>query len=204
MLLAIKGIKIAYPSNAADIKGLMKAAFLDPNPVVMLEHKGLYWSKVPGTEEAKTVEPARDYILPFGKANVIVKAEDEKTNRGESCCIITYGMGVHWAKAAARNFPGQVEVVDLRTLFPLDEELIFESVKNHGKCLVLTEEQQENSFAEALAGRISNKCFRWLDAPVEVIGSLNLPAVPLNIGLEKAMLPDSKKISERLRKIFSF
>jgi 2-oxoisovalerate dehydrogenase E1 component len=182
----------------------MKAAFLDPNPVVMLEHKGLYWSKVPGTEEARTAEPARDYILPFGKANVILKADDEKMNRGETCCIITYGMGVYWAKAASRNFPGRVEVVDLRTLFPLDEELIFNSVKRHGRCVVVTEEQQENSFSEALAGRISNKCFQWLDAPVEVIGSLNLPAVPLNIGLEKAMLPDSKKISERLRKIFSF
>src|SRR5678815_5092467 len=74
-LLSIKGIKIVYPSNAADMKGLMKAAFLDPNPVVMLEHKGLYWSKVPGTEEAKSIEPAKDYILPFGKARVILEAK---------------------------------------------------------------------------------------------------------------------------------
>ena len=69
-------------------------------------------------------------------------------------------MGVYWAKAAAKNFPGQVEIIDLRTLFPLDEELIFETVKKHGKCLVLTEEQQNNSFAEALAGRISKHCFK--------------------------------------------
>jgi 2-oxoisovalerate dehydrogenase E1 component len=204
MLLSIKGIKIAYPSNAADIKGLMKAAFLDPNPVIMLEHKGLYWSKVPGTEEAKAIEPARDYILPFGKANVILKADADKIENGESCCIITYGMGVYWAKAAAKNFAGQVEIVDLRTLFPLDEELIFERVKKHGKCLVLTEEQQNNSFAEALAGRISQNCFKWLDAPVEVLGALDLPAVPLNIGLEKAMLPNAEKLTERLKKIFSF
>jgi len=204
MLLSIKGIKIAYPSNAADIKGLMKAAFLDPNPVVMLEHKGLYWSKVPGTEEAKTSEPARDYVLPFGKANVILKADKNKTGIGESCCIITYGMGVYWAKAAAKNFLSQIEIVDLRTLFPLDEELIFERVKEHGKCLVLTEEQQNNSFAEALAGRISKNCFKWLDAPVEVLGALNLPAVPLNMGLEKAMLPNAEKVTERLKQIFSF
>ena len=72
--LSIKGIKIVYPSNAADMKGLMKAAFLDPNPVVMLEHKGLYWSKVPGTEEAKTPEPSRDYIIPLGKANIVLEA----------------------------------------------------------------------------------------------------------------------------------
>ena len=204
MLLSIKGIKIAYPSNAADIKGLMKAAYFDPNPVLMLEHKGLYWSKVPGTEEAKTGEPASDYILPFGKGNVILKADKNKITNGESCCIITYGMGVYWAKAAAKKFPGQVEIIDLRTLFPLDDELIFETVEQHGKCLVITEEQQTNSFAEALAGRISQNCFKWLDAPVDVLGALNLPAVPLNIGLEKAMLPNSEKVAERINRLFSF
>ena len=103
-LLSIKGIKIAYPSNAADMKGLMKAAYYDGNPVVMLEHKGLYWSKVPGTEDAKSIEPSRDYILPFGKANVVLNADKSKIENGESCCIITYGMGVYWAKAAAKNF----------------------------------------------------------------------------------------------------
>ncbi|HWN88082.1 MAG TPA: thiamine pyrophosphate-dependent enzyme, partial [Chitinophagaceae bacterium] len=125
-LLSIKGIKIAYPSNAADMKGLMKAAYYDGNPVVMLEHKGLYWSKVPGTEDAKSIEPSRDYILPFGKANVVLTADKSKVDNGESCCIITYGMGVYWAKAAAKKFPGQIEIVDLRTLFPLDEEMIFD------------------------------------------------------------------------------
>ena len=204
MLLSIKGIKIAYPSNAADMKGLMKAAFFDPNPVIMLEHKGLYWSRVPGTEEAKTIEPARDYILPFGKANVILNSNDDKINNGESCCIVTYGMGIYWAKAAAKKFPGQIEIIDLRTLFPLDEELIFERVRKNGKCLVLTEEPQNNSFAEALAGRISKECFKWLDAPVDVLGALNLPAVPLNIGLEKEMLPNPEKLSERLKELLSF
>ena len=204
MLLSIKGVKIAYPSNAADIKGLMKAAYFDPNPVLMLEHKGLYWSKVPGTEEAKTAQPARDYILPFGKANAILNADKNKIANGESCCIITYGMGVYWAKAAAKKFPGKIEIVDLRTLFPLDEELIFETVKQHGKCLVLAEEQQTNSFAEALAGRVSQNCFKWLDAPVDVLGALNLPAVPLNIGLEKAMLPNPEKVAERVNRLFSF
>jgi 2-oxoisovalerate dehydrogenase E1 component len=203
-LLSVKGIKICYPSNAADMKGLMKAAFLDPNPVVMLEHKGLYWSKVPGTEEAKTIEPARDYVLPFGKANVVLAAQQERIQNGESCCVVTYGMGVYWAKAASKNFAGQIEIIDLRTLFPLDEDLIFSSVKKHGKCLVLTEEQQTNSFAEALAGRISKNCFRWLDAPVEVLGALDLPAVPLNMGLEQAMLPNAEKLTVRLRELFSF
>jgi 2-oxoisovalerate dehydrogenase E1 component len=203
-LLSIKGIKIVYPSNAADMKGLMRAAFLDPNPVVMLEHKGLYWSKVPGTEDAKSVEPSRGYTLPLGKANSVLKADEEKINSGNSCCIITYGMGVYWAKAAAKNFPGQIDIVDLRTLFPLDEEFIFSIVKEHGKCLVLTEEQQNNSFAEALAGRISKHCFSFLDAPVDVMGALNLPAVPMNIGLENAMLPNAEKLSQRITELILY
>ena len=203
-LLTIKGIKIAYPSNAADMKGLMKAAYYDPNPVVMLEHKGLYWSKVPGTEDAKMAEPSADYVLPFGKGAVALHASDDAISTGESICIITYGMGVYWAKAAAKSFNSQIEIIDLRTLFPLDEDLIFSAVKKHGKCLVLTEEQQNNSFAEALAGRISKACFSWLDAPVEVLGALNLPAVPLNTGLEAAMLPNASKLEERLRGLLSY
>ncbi len=198
-LLTVKGIKVVYPSNAADMKGLMKAAFLDPNPVVMLEHKGLYWSKVPGTEEAKTVEPDSNYVIPLGKGNVILQADTEAVDNGESCCIITYGMGVYWAKAAAKKFNGKIEIIDLRTLFPLDEELVFSTVRKHSKCLVLTEEQQNNSFAEALAGRISKACFRYLDAPVEVLGALNLPAVPMNMVLEQAMLPNAEKVVGRLK-----
>jgi 2-oxoisovalerate dehydrogenase E1 component len=197
-LLSIKGIKIAYPSNAADMKGLMKAAYYDPNPVVMLEHKGLYWSKVSGTEEAKCIEPGSDYVLPFGKARMVLEADRKFVDSGESVCVITYGMGVYWAKTAARSLKGQVEILDLRTLFPLDEAMIYATVRKHGKCLVLTEEQQNNSFAEALAGRISKNCFQELDAPVEVLGALNLPAVPLNMGLEAAMLPNPEQVTERL------
>jgi 2-oxoisovalerate dehydrogenase E1 component len=204
-LLSIKGIKVAYPSNAADMKGLMKAAFLDPNPVVMLEHKGLYWSKVPGTEGAKTVEPARDYILPLGKGNVVLEADEEMVLNGESVCVVTYGMGVYWALAAAStSLRGQVEVVDLRTLYPLDEELVYSSVRRHGKCLVLTEEQQTNSFAEALAWRVARNCWTSLDAPVEVLGALDLPAVPMNIGLEAAMLPNASKVAEALGRLLHF
>jgi 2-oxoisovalerate dehydrogenase E1 component len=203
-LLSIKGIKVVYPSNAADMKGLMKAAFLDPNPVVMLEHKGLYWSKVPGTEGAKTIEPARDYVLPLGKAGRVLDADAGRVEAGESVCIITYGMGVYWGLAAAAQFPGQVEIVDLRTLYPLDEELVYATVRRHGKCLVLTEEQQNNSFAEALAGRIGRNCWSGLDAPVEVLGALNLPAVPMNVGLEAAMLPNASKVAEALGKLLSY
>lgn len=198
ILANIKGIKIAYPSNAADFKGLLKAAFYDPNPCVMLEHKGLYWSKVPGTEEAKTVEPAEDYILPFGKANIILNADEHEVAKGRTAVIVTYGMGVYWGKAAAAQYAGRVEIIDLRTLVPLDEETIFSSVKKHGKCLVLTEEAITNSFAEALAHRISKNCFRYLDAPVEAMGALDLPAVPINLILEKEMLPNAEKVAAKL------
>ena len=193
-LLSIKGIKVVYPSNAADMKGLMKAAFYDGNPVIMLEHKGLYWSKVPGTEEAKSIEPSRDYIIPLGKANIVHHANETAIGNGESCVVITYGMGVYWSKAAAKKFDQQVEIVDLRSLYPLDEGLLIERIKLHGKCLIVTEEQLNNSFAEALAGRLSNSCFQFLDAPIETIGALNVPAIPMNTILEQAVLPDANKV----------
>ncbi|HNP53760.1 MAG TPA: transketolase C-terminal domain-containing protein, partial [Ferruginibacter sp.] len=203
-LLSIKGIKIVYPSNAADMKGLLKSAFLDPNPVVMLEHKGLYWSKVPGTEDAKTIEPDAEYIIPLGKANQIVLASNEALSAGNTCLIITYGMGVYWSKAAAARFPGQIEIIDLRTLYPLDENLLMERLQVHGKCLIVTEEQQQHSFSEALAGRLTQSCFSYLDAPIDVIGALNLPAVPMNTVLEKAMLPNEDKVAERLKELLAY
>ncbi|MFT4061280.1 MAG: thiamine pyrophosphate-dependent enzyme [Edaphocola sp.] len=203
-LATIKGIKIAYPSNAADLKGLMKAAFLDPNPVVMLEHKGLYWSKVPGTDAAKTIEPDEDYVLPFGQGAVALAADEGQVAMGASACVVTYGMGVHWAKAAAAHFSGRVEIIDLRTLFPLDETLVYDTVRRHGKCLVLTEEQLNNSFAEALSGKIATHCFKELDAPVQTLGALNLPAVPMNVALEAAMLPSAQKVTERLQWLLDY
>jgi 2-oxoisovalerate dehydrogenase E1 component len=203
-LLTVKGIKIVYPSNAADMKGLMKAAYYDPNPVVMLEHKGLYWSKVPGTEAAKTIEPDKDYIIPLGKGRIALEASEDQINKGNTCVVITYGMGVHWALNAAKAFDNQVEVVDLRTLYPMDEELVMERVKVHGKCLVLAEEQILNSFAESVAGRISQQCFKDLDAPVMTMGAANLPAVPLNIGLEKEMLPNKDKVESKLAELLSY
>ncbi len=203
-LLTLKGIKIAYPSNAADMKGLMKAAYYDGNPVIMLEHKGLYWSKNPGTELAKCIEPDEDYILPLGKANIVLQANDDAIENGESCVIITWGMGVYWSLTAAKQFIGQVEVLDLRSLQPLDEDAIMSSVIRHGKCLIVTEEALLNSFAESLAGRISQQCFKNLDAPVATIGSKNIPAVPLNMGLEAEMLPNADKVADKLKDLLNY
>jgi 2-oxoisovalerate dehydrogenase E1 component len=199
VLCNIRGIKIAYPSNGADLKGLLKAAFHDPNPVVIFEHKGLYWSKVPGTDRAKNIEPARDYILPFGKGLCVQEA-----SHSNSCSVICYGMGVHWALNASAGLEEQVEVIDLRTLYPLDENLILESVQKTGRCLVLTEESIDNSFARSLAGLIQEKCFRWLDAPVMSMGAENLPAIPLNSTLEATMLPNAEKVKEKLSELLAF
>ena len=202
VLTNIKGIKIAYPSTGADLKGLMKAAYYDPNPVVMLEHKGLYWSKIKGTEDAATVEPDEDYVLPFGKAREVLTAESSQNHN--SVTIITYGMGVYWAKQAAKDFPNQVEIIDLRTLVPLDEETIINSVKKHNRCIVLTEEPKQNSFAQSVAGLISEECFEYLDAPVRVLGAQDLPAIPLNSTLEKEMLPNVDKLKVLIDNILSY
>ncbi|MCC1483912.1 alpha-ketoacid dehydrogenase subunit alpha/beta [Winogradskyella immobilis] len=198
----IRGVKIAYPSNGADLKGLMKAAYYDPNPVVILEHKGLYWSKVPGTKGATSIEPAEDYRLPFGKANVlqeIWKQEDKET-----LTVVSYGMGVHWAMNATKGMRDQVEVIDLRTLFPLDEDTIMKSVKKTGKCLVVTEEPTNNSFARALSGRIQEECFKYIDAPVMTIGSENMPAIPLNSTLEQTMIPSTEKVRTKIEEILNY
>ena len=200
-LLTLKGIKIAYPSNAADMKGLMKAAYYDGNPVIMLEHKGLYWSKNPGTELARCIEPDEDYVLPFGKANIVLEASADAIDNGESCVVVTYGMGVYWALSAAKDFAGNIEVLDLRSLLPLDEEAVMHSVKKHGKCLVLTEEPLNNSFAESLAARIMQQCFTHLDGPVATLGAKNVPAIPMNMALEAEILPNASKVSAKLKEL---
>jgi 2-oxoisovalerate dehydrogenase E1 component len=209
VLTNIRGIKIAYPSNGADLKGLLKAAYYDPNPVVILEHKGLYWSKVKGTDAARVNEPNEDYVLPFGKANVVQEIWEQETE--ETISVITYGMGVHWALNAsaeilrqALNDKQRIEIIDLRTLYPLDEETIFKSVKKTKKCLVVTEEPTNNSFARSLAGLIQEKCFKHLDAPVMVIGSENMPAIPLNSTLEFTMIPNVDKVRLKMEELLNY
>ena len=204
VLTNIRGIKIAYPSNGADLKGLMKAAYYDPNPVIILEHKGLYWSKVKGTNAAKTIEPDADYILPLGKANVLLELTENEVNEKETMTIVTYGMGVHWALNAAKSFPNQVEIIDLRTINPIDEATIFSSVEKTSRCLVLTEEPKANSFAQSLAGRIQEKCFKYLDAPVLTVGAENMPAIPLNSILENTMLPSAEKLKIKMDEVLGF
>ncbi len=204
VLTNIRGIKVAYPSTGADLKGLLKAAWYDPNPVVILEHKGLYWSKVPGTEAARTIEPDEDYVVPFGKARLALEANSDHVESGQALLAIAYGMGVHWALNAATALPEQITVLDLRTLYPLDVEAIFAQARRHGRILVITEEPVHNSFAQSVAARIQEHCFEYMDAPVRTIGSENLPAIPLNETLEKTMIPSAEKVAEAMRALLAY
>ncbi|MDD2984545.1 MAG: thiamine pyrophosphate-dependent enzyme [Crocinitomicaceae bacterium] len=204
ILTNIRGIKVAYPSTGADLKGLMKAAFYDPNPVVMLEHKGLYWSKIPGTEGAMSIEPDEDYIIPFGKGRTVQETSAENVKNGDSAVIITYGRGVYWAIEASKNFANKVEILDLRTLNPLDTEMINEAAQKHGKVMLVTEESIEASFTLGLAGRIQRDNFKFLDAPISIVGSVDSPAIPLNSILEAEMLTNSSKVEKALGDLFNF
>ena len=200
----IRGIKIAYPSTGADLKGLMKSAYHDPNPVVIFEHKGLYWSKVRGTAAAKTIEPDEDYVVPFGKARIALEADNSYIENGQSMVVVTYGMGVHWALNAAKSHKGQVEIIDLRTLHPLDMETVFESVQKHGRCLVVTEEPVNNTLAQSIAARAQEHCFEYLDAPVRTIGAENMPAIPLNSTLEQTMIPSIEKVEVAIGSLLKY
>ena len=198
----IRGIKIAYPSNGADLKGLMKSAYDDPNPVVIFEHKGLYWSKVKGTDAARSIEPSSDYRVPFGLAKVVTPTDVSMAH--STLTLVTYGMGVHWALQAVKSFGGRVEIIDLRTLAPVDYDTIYTSVKKHHRCIVLTEEPRNNSFAQALAGNLSEYLFEHLDAPVMVIGSEETPAIPLNSILEQAYLPSTSQLETKIALLLDY
>ncbi len=204
VLTNIRGVKVAYPSTGADLKGLIKAAYYDPNPVVLLEHKGLYWSKIPGTEGAMSIEPDEEYIIPLGKGRIVLEADGEAIEKGESCAVITYGRGVYWSLEAAKNFEGKVEIIDLRTLNPLDMELVYDTTRKHGKVLLVTEESVEASFTLGLAGRIQRDCFESLDAPVAIVGSIDTPAIPLNSILEATLLPNGEKVGQALSDLLDY
>ena len=121
---------MVYPSNGADLKGLLKAAYYDPNPVVMLEHKGLYWSKIKGTEKAMSIEPSEDYMIPIGKARIVQESDASFVESGESIGIISYGRGIYWSLEAMNDYKGQIELLDLRSLNPLDHEAMNTLCKN--------------------------------------------------------------------------
>ena len=204
VLSNIRGIKLVYPSNGADLKGLLKAAYYDPNPVVMLEHKGLYWSKIKGTEKAMSIEPSEDYMIPIGKARVVQESDAGFVESGESIGIISYGRGIYWSLEAMNDYKGQIELLDLRSLNPLDHDAMNTLCKKHSHIIIVTEESEECSFALGLAGRLQRDNFKFLDAPIEIVGSVDTPAIPLNSDLELALLPNADKIKKAIDKTFKF
>ena len=204
VLANIRGIKVVYPSNGADLKGLMKSAYYDPNPVVMLEHKGLYWSKIKGTEKSMSIEPSEDYVIPIGKARLVEKADESFVAKGESMGIISYGRGIYWSLEAMKGFKGQVELLDLRSLNPLDHDAMNSLCKKHSKVIIVTEESIECSFSLGLAGRLQRDNFKDLDAPIQIVGSVDTPAIPLNSALELALLPNAEKVKEAIERTFKF
>jgi 2-oxoisovalerate dehydrogenase E1 component len=174
------GLKVAYPSNPYDAKGLLMTAFDDPNPVMFFEHKAMYRS-ITGPV------PEQPYSIPFGQARVV--------REGADLSIITYGMGVHWATELADRMAAsgeaQLDVIDLRTLVPLDVETILASVKKTGKVLLLHEDTLTGGFGGELAAIIAEQAFEHLDAPIVRVASWDTP-VPFAIPLEQGFLPKGR------------
>lgn len=192
-LAHIPGIRLAFPSNAADAKGLLKAAIRGDDPVIFMEHKGLYRQSY-----ASTAEPSPDYVLPFGIAAVRCEGED--------LTIITYGAMVQSSLEVARSMKANgvgVEVIDLRTLNPLDEDAIYRSVQKTGKVAVIHEDTLTGGFGAEIAALISGDCFAYLDAPIARICALDMP-VPYAPSLEGVMLPSKEKILSALTELVKY
>jgi pyruvate/2-oxoglutarate/acetoin dehydrogenase E1 component len=187
------GLKIVYPSTAYDAKGLLKAAIRDDNPVLFEEHKGLY--RAPFLREKL---PADDYVVPLGVANTV--------REGVDVTIVTYGMMVHKSVEAAETLSGDgvsVEVVDLRTLLPMDDDAIVESVKKTGRLLIVHEDTRTGGIAGEIAIRVSEKAFEWLDAPMLRVTAIDAP-VPYAGPLEDYFLPQVDDIVKALRYLAAY
>ena len=182
------GLKVVYPAFPYDAKGLLATAINDPNPVLFFEHKALYRSMYQDVPEGY-------YTLPFGKASLL------KT--GESITIVTYGAGVHWALETLEANPEiSADLIDLRTLQPLDIEAIYESVKKTGKCMIVQEDSLFGGIASDIAALVMEHCFEFLDAPVRRVGSMETP-IPFAKQLEEQYLPKAR-IQEVMSELLSY
>ncbi|NNM22149.1 MAG: dehydrogenase [Flavobacteriaceae bacterium] len=181
------GLKVVYPAFPFDAKGLLATAIEDPNPVLFFEHKALYRS-------IRQDVPTEYYTLPFGKA--------ARLREGEDISVITYGAGVHWALETLEDIDTSVDLLDLRTLSPLDTEAIFESVKKTGKVIILQEDSLFGGIASDISALISEHCFEFLDAPVRRVASLETP-IPFASSLEDNYLP-RKRFKETLLQLLEY
>jgi 2-oxoisovalerate dehydrogenase E1 component len=182
------GLKIVYPSNPYDAKGLLCAAFEDPNPVLYFEHKFLYRS-------LKDKIPDAYYTLPIGKANL--------ANEGSDLSIITYGMGTHWAREAVNSMDGvSADIIDLRSLLPWDKESVELSVQKTNRALILHEDTLTGGIGAEISAWINEHCFRYLDAPVMRVASLDTP-VPFAPTLERNFLPKGR-LKDKIRELLDF
>ncbi len=188
------GLKIVYPSNPYDAKGLLKAAIRDDNPVLYEEHKGLY--RAPDLREVLLDE---DYIVPLGEAKTVVEGND--------LTIVTYGSMVHKSTQAAKLIADEdgasVEVIDLRTLLPLDDDAIMASVKKTGRILVVHEDTRTGGIAGEIAARVSESAFEWLDAPILRVTAIDAP-VPYAGTLEDYFLPQVDDIVTASRYLLKY
>tara|TARA_R110000868_G_scaffold56488_2_gene174755 strand:- start:1680 stop:3683 length:2004 start_codon:yes stop_codon:yes gene_type:complete len=171
------GLKVVYPAFPYDAKGLLATAINDPNPVLFFEHKGLYRS-------IRQDVPTNYYTLPFGKASLL--------REGPNVTIITYGAGVHWAlETLDKNVNISADLIDLRTLQPLDTETIYESVKKTGRAIILQEDSLFGGIGSDISALIMEHCFKYLDAPVKRVASLETP-IPFIMQLENQYLPKNR------------
>ncbi len=187
------GLLIAYPSNASDAKGLLKTALRLNDPVLFLEHKGLYRQSY-----ATRPEPDPDYLVPFGKANI--------TREGEDVTIVTYGAMVHESEFAAKKLVEEgysIEIIDLRTISPLDTETIYNSLKKTGKVIVIHEDTLTSGFGAEVAARIAEDCFENLDAPVKRFAAKDTP-IAFHPKLERAILPTRNSIYDEVKKLLEY
>jgi 2-oxoisovalerate dehydrogenase E1 component beta subunit len=189
---ATPGLKIVIPSTPYEAKGLMLAAIRDPDPVLFFEHKRLY-------RMFKEEVPKGEYLIPLQKARI--------AREGEDISVFCYGLMVQYALQAARSLEEErwsVEVVDLRTVYPLDREAILASARKTGKCLVLYEDNFSVSVGSEVAAIIADEGWRWLDAPVKRLGGLDVPAMPYAQPMEDFFMPNPEKVARALRELAAF
>jgi 2-oxoisovalerate dehydrogenase E1 component len=181
------GLKVVFPSNPYDAKGLLNAAIEDPNPIMYFEHKLLYRS-VSGPV------PDEYYTVPIGKAKLV--------REGDTISIITYGLGVHWATRLAEEMDLDADILDLRTLLPWDEEAVRQTVEKTGRVLLLHEDTLTGGLGGEIAAWIAEHCFEHLDGPVQRVASLDT-AIPFSPPLEQAFLPQ-QRLRERIEKLLAY